>query len=187
LVGIDVGLKTFATFSTGEEQALAKVERAHSKLEQGMPARAKHRYVVARVRERIAWRRGDFTHQHSRRIVNQCDLIAVEDLSVNRMVHHHCLAKSISEAAWSQFTDLLSYKAAWASRRYLAVNPAYTSQDCAQGGHRKRELTLADRTSTCPCCGVTLDRDRNASLNSFGVGLHTLGLAPGNSRISAGE
>ncbi len=122
-MGNDVGLKTFATLSTGdevanprffrrEEHALAKVQRRLSKEEQGTPERAKRRRVVARVHERIAWRRGDFAHQHSRRIVNQFDLIAVEDLSVNRMTHTHCLAKSIYDAAWRQFADLLSYKAA---------------------------------------------------------------------------
>jgi putative transposase len=103
------------------------------------------------------------------------------------MVHNHCLAKSIHDAAWSQFTDLLSYKAAWAGRRYIAVNPAYTSQDCSHCGHRKRDLTLADRTSTCPCCGVTLDRDLNARLNMLGVGRHPLGLAPTSSRMYARE
>ena len=187
-VGIDVGLKTFATLSTGnevanprffraEERALAKVQRAHSKLEKGTPERAKHRKVIARVHERIAWRRGDFTHQHSRRIVNTFDLIAVEDLSVNRMVHNHCLAKSIHDVAWSQFASLLSYKAAWAGRKYVAVNPAYTSQDCSSCGHRKTDLSLADRTYTCPCCGVVLDRDYNASLNILRLGQQSLASA----------
>jgi putative transposase len=173
-VGIDVGLKTFATLSTGrvianprffraEEKALARVQRAHSKLEKGTRARAKHRQVVARVYERIAWRRGDFAHQHSRRIVNQCDLIAVEDLSVNRMVHHPCLAKSIQDAAWSQFTDLLAVKAAWAGRTFVAVNPAYTSQDCSGCGYRQ-VLSLSDR-------------DLNASLNVLSVGQHALASA----------
>jgi putative transposase len=163
-VGIDVGLKTFATLSTGqeianprffraEEKALAKVQRAHSKLEKGTPERAKHRHAVARVHERIAWRRGDFAHQHSRRTVSQFDLIAVEDLSVNRMTHNHCLAKSIHDAAWSQFASLLAYKAAWAGRRFVAVNPAYTSQDCSGCGHRQ-PLSLSDRTYSCPCCGI---------------------------------
>jgi putative transposase len=196
--GIDVGLKTFATLSDGqeitnprffrcEEKALAKAQRAHSRLEKGTPERAKHRQVVARVHERIAWRRGDFAHQHSHRIVNTFDLIAVEDLSVNRMVHTHCLAKSIHDAAWSQFASLLSYKAVWAGRKFVAVNPAYTSQDCSRCGHRKTDLTLADRTYTCSCCGVVLDRDLNASMNILGVGLHTLGLAPRSPRIYAGE
>jgi putative transposase len=186
-VGIDVGLKTFATLSTGEEvanprffrreeRALARVQRAHSKLTTGTPERATHRKVVARVHERIAWRRGDFAHQHSRRLVNTFDLIAVEDLSVNRMTHTHCLAKSIHDAAWSQFTALLAYKAAWAGRQFVAVNPAYTSQDCSSCGHRQA-LSLSDRTYTCPCCGLVLDRDLNASLNMLRLGQQSLASA----------
>jgi len=195
-VGIDVGLKTFAMLSTGqageageagqaivnprffrqEEQALAKAQRRLAKKEKGTPARAERRTVVARVYERTAWRRSDFTHQQSRRIVNAFDLIAVEDLSVNRMVHHHCLAKSIHDAAWSQFADLLSYKAAWAGRTFVAVNPAYTSQDCSQCGHRQT-MPLSDRVYTCPCCGVVLDRDLNASRNILRVGQHALASA----------
>ncbi len=121
-VGIDVGLKTFATLSTGheianprffrvEEKALGKVQRRLSKEEKGPRERAKRRRVVARVHERVAWRRGDFAHQRSRRIVNAFDVLAVEDLAVNRMTHNHypCLAKSISDAAWRQFTSLLAY------------------------------------------------------------------------------
>jgi putative transposase len=186
-VGIDVGLKTFATLSTGqdiaiprffrcEEHALAKAQRRLSKEKRGTPERARRRRVVARVHERIAWRRGDFAHQHSRCIVNQFDVIAVEDLSVNRMVHHHGLAKSIHDAAWSQFASLLSYKAAWAGRKYVAVNPAYTSQDCSGCGHRQA-LTLSDRTYTCPCCGLVLDRDLNASLNILALGQQCLASA----------
>jgi putative transposase len=186
-VGIDVGLKTFATLSTGdevanprffhhEEQALAKAQRRLAKAEKGTPERAERRKVVARVYERVAWRRGDFAHQHSRHIVNRFDLIAVEDLAVHRMTHHHCLAKSIHDAAWSQFADLIAYKAAWAGRRYVAVNPAYTSQECSQCGHRQT-MPLAERTYTCPCCGVVLDRDLNASLNILSVGQHALASA----------
>jgi len=186
-VGIDVGLQTFAALSTGqeianprffcaEERALARVQRRLSKAEKGTPERAERRKVVARVHERTRWRRGDFTHQHSRRIVNTFDLIAAEDLSVNRMTHNHCLAKSIHDAAWSQFTALIAYKAAWAGRRYVAVNPAYTSQDCSQCGHRQK-LSLSDRIYTCPCCGIVLDRDLNASLNILRLGRQSLASA----------
>ncbi|HEY7343023.1 MAG TPA: RNA-guided endonuclease TnpB family protein [Ktedonobacterales bacterium] len=187
VVGIDVGLKTFATLSTGaevanprffrqEERALAKVQRRLSKAEKGTPERAKRRKIVARAHERVAWRRSDFAHQHSRRITNTFDLIAVEDLAVNRMTHNHCLAKSIQDAAWSQFASLLSYKAAWAGRKYVAVNPAYTSQDCSQCGHRQK-LSLSDRTYTCSCCGIALDRDYNASLNILRLGQQSLASA----------
>ena len=174
-VGIDVGLKTFAMPTQGDpienprffrrdERALAGAQRRLSRVEKGTPERAARRQVVARIHERIAWRRGDFAHQHSRRIVDHFDLIAVEDLSVNRMMHTHCLAKSIADAAWGQFADLLSHKAAWAGRRCVAVNPAYTSQDCSGCGHRQ-PLSLSDRTYTCPCCGLVLDRDLNAARN----------------------
>jgi putative transposase len=180
-------LRIFATFSTGheiatphffrqEEQALVGAQRRLATEEKGTPARAKRRRVVARVHERIAWRRSDFSHQHSRRIADGYDLIAVEDLSVNRMVHHHGLAKSIHDAAWSQFASLLAYKAAWAGRKFVAVNPAYTSQDCSGCGHRQ-PLSLSDRTYTCPCCGLILDRDRNASLNILALGQQCLASA----------
>src|SRR5262249_25500932 len=107
-----------------EDKALAKIQRAHSKAQTGTPPRAKHRRAGARAPERIAWRRSDVTHQHSRRIVNAVDLIAVEDLAVNRMPHNHCLAKSSQDAAWRQFARLLSHKAAGAGRTCVAVNPA---------------------------------------------------------------
>jgi putative transposase len=159
-----------------EVRALAKAQRRLSKAEQGTPERAERRKVAARVYERSTWRRGDFAHQHSCRIVNRFDLIAVEDLAVNRMTHDHGLAKSIHDAAWSQFADLLVYKAAWAGRTFVAVNPAYTSQDCSRCGHRQ-PLSRSDRTYTCPRCGLVLDRDRNASLNILRLGQQSLASA----------
>jgi putative transposase len=186
-VGIDVGLRTFATLSTGEqianprffrheEQTLAKAQRRLSREEKGAPERAKRRKIVARVHERIAWRRGDFAHQHSRRIAVGYDQIAVEDLSVNRMTHNHCLAKSIHDAAWSRFVTFLSYKAVWAGRKFVAVNPVYTSQDCSGRGRRQR-LSLADRIYTCHCCGIRLDRDLNAAKNIWALGRQCLASA----------
>jgi putative transposase len=184
-VGIDVGLAVFAMPTQGDpianprffrrdERALAGAQRRLAKVEKGTPERAARRHVVARVHERIAWRRGDFAHQHSRGLVNVFDLIAVEDLAVNRMMHHHCFAKSIADAAWTQFAALLAYKAAWAGRQYVAVNPAYTSQDCSQCGHRQK-LSLADRVFQCPCCGLVLDPDRNAARNILRLARERLG------------
>jgi putative transposase len=196
VVGVDVGLASFATLSTGEqianprffrkeERALARVQRAHSKLTPGSPARRKHRKTVARVHERVRWRRENFAHQHSRRIVNQHQVIAVEDLAVNQMLHNHCLAKSISDAAWTQFSGFLAYKAAWAGRQFVPVNPAYTSQDCHACGHRQH-MPLSERIFTCPGCGVSCDRDHNAALNILARGLASIGsqsvVAPGFSR-----
>jgi putative transposase len=193
-VGIDVGLKTFATLSTGEEianprffrqeeKALAKVQRKHSKLDRGTSERRKHRQVVARVHERIAWRRGNFTHQQSRQIVNRFGIIAVEDLTVNRMMHNHCLAKSIADASWSAFFSQLTSKAAEAGRQLVKVNPAYTSQTCSVCGHR-HPMPLSERIFDCPCCHAHLDRDLNAARNILGLGLQSCVIpeAPGLSR-----
>jgi putative transposase len=194
-VGIDVGLKTFATLSTGEEianprffrkeeKALAKVQRKHSKLAKGTPERRKHRKAVARVHERVAFRRDNFTHQESRRLVDSYGVICVEDLHVNRMTHTHCLAKSIADASWSAFFSKLSCKAEEAGRKYVAVNPAYTSQTCSTCGHRQK-MPLSERLFACPRCHVQLDRDLNAALNIRALGLQGFGLsveAPGFSR-----
>jgi putative transposase len=133
----------------------------------------------------VRWRRENFAHQHSRRIVNQHQVIAVEDLAVNQMLHNHCLAKSISDAAWTQFSGFLAYKAAWAGRQFVPVNPAYTSQDCHACGHRQH-MPLSERIFTCPGCGVSCDRDHNAALNILARGLASIGsqsvVAPGFSR-----
>jgi putative transposase len=185
-VGVDVGLASFATFSTGEtidsprffrqdEKALAKAQSRLAKEAKDTPRRTKRRKAVARVHERSRFRRTDFSHQQSRKIVNRFQVIAVEDLSVHRMVHNHCLAKSISDAAWAEFVSMIRVKAEWAGRAFVAVNPAYTSQDCSRCGHRQK-MSLSDRIYRYPCCFLELDRDLNAALNLPRLGLQALGL-----------
>lgn len=184
-VGVDVGLDKFATLSDGqqivnprffrkEEEELAKAQRKLSAADKGTPERAKTRKVVARVHERIRFKRHDFAHQWARRLVNRYGLIVVEDLTINGMVHNHGLAKSIHDAAWSKFRQCLSCKAEEAGRAMVAVNPAYTSQDCSQCGHRQRKM-LSQRLHTCPCCGLGLDRDENAARNILRLGLQSQG------------
>jgi putative transposase len=179
--GIDVGVHSFATLSTGEaidnprffrtdEKALAKASRRLSKEAKGTPERSRRRKPVARIHERIAFRRLDFAHQTAHKIVNRFGFLAVEDLEVNRMVHNRCLAKSISDAAWSLFFTLLVSKAECAGRTVVKVNPAYTSQDCAQCG-RRQKMPLAEREFRCPCCRTVVDRDHNAALNILRIGL----------------
>ena len=186
-VGIDVGLKDFAYLSTDEaipapkfyrrdEKDLGKVQRKLSAQTKGSKERRHGKKAVGKVHARIANRRKDFTHQLSRKIVNRFGFIAVEDIHTNRMVHNHCLAKSILDAAWSQFIDYLAYKAEWAGRQLVKVNPAYTSQDCHECGHRQK-MPLSERTYCCACCGQSCHRDLNASLNilKIAVGQHSVG------------
>jgi len=189
-IGIDVGLKTFATLSDGveienprffrkEQDELAKVQRKLSKEVKGTPERRFRRKAVARVHECIGWKRQDFSHQQSRKIVDKYGKIFVEDLTVNRMLKNRRLSKSISDAAWSSFFSNLFAKAVEAGRIIFAVNPAYTSQTCSDCGYRKtgeEKLLLDYRVFDCPSCGLHIDRDLNAALNIKAVGLYRVGL-----------
>lgn len=185
-IGIDVGLTSFATLSNGEKIDNPRFFRrdekdlGKSKIKRDIPVRdscgGKHRNeIVNHIYERISNRRKDFAHQWSRKLVNRFGVICVEDLEVNKMVHNHCLAKSILDASWSQFFTYLSYKAEWAGRKVVAVNPAYTSQTCSSCGHRQK-LTLATKEYICPCCGLVIDRDQNAALNILALGLQCIGI-----------
>lgn len=179
-IGIDVGLKTFASLSNGEnianprffrrnEKALAKAQRKLAKQVRGSHKRRKAKKVVSRIHERVRNRRHDFVHQTARKIVNRYGVIAVEKLNVKGMVKNHCLAKSISDASWSMFRNVLSQKAARAARTYAEVNPAYTSQTCSGCGHIAKK-SLSQRQHDCQMCGLSLDRDTNAAINILSVG-----------------
>jgi len=188
-IGIDMGLEHFATLSNGEqienprffkheEKALAKAQRKLSAQEKASKARAKARKVVARVHERINWKRHNFAHQKSRKLVNRFNTIAVEDLSINDMRKNNFryINKSISDAAWRMFLDCLRYKAECAGSRCIQVNPAYTSQTCSNCGNRHK-LKLSDRIYHCPVCSLEIKRDVNAALNIMSLGLQTLGVS----------
>ena len=182
-VGVDVGLKDIIATSDGEsvsspkflrkeEKELARAQRRLSKVPKGSRERAKRRKAVAMIHERIKNKRSNFAHQESRKLVNRYGFIAVEDLSVNRMNKNRCLAKSIMDAAWTDLTNKLTYKAEYAGRVLVRVNPAYTSQDCSCCGHRQ-VMPLDKRVYECPSCGMSFDRDTNAALNIRTLGLQS--------------
>ena len=184
-VGIDVGIKTFAVLSDETEipnpkffkQSAKRIAQKQRKLElqkKGSPERTKVKKIVAKIHERIAFRRADFAHQESTKIINQYGRIFVEDMTINEMNSHRCLNRSIRDAAWSQFFSFLSYKAENAGREFRKINPAYTSQTCSSCGHRQK-MPLSCRTYSCPCCSMEKDRDHNASLNILRLGLESRG------------
>jgi putative transposase len=186
-VGIDVGLKTFATLSDGttienprffkqSEKALAKVQRRLIRQDKVTKQRAKAKMVVAKVYERMTNRREDFAHRQSKRIVDKYGTICVEDLDIKGMLTGGSevrMAKGIQDVAWRSFLCKTAYKAESAGRPFQKVNPAYTSQDCSGCGNRQT-MKLSDRTYHCPACGLSLDRDLNAAKNILAVGLHSL-------------
>jgi putative transposase len=208
-VGIDVGLKAFAFLSTGEqidtprffrqeEKHLAQAQRRLSKTEKGTPERGERRKIVARVHERIRWRRENFVQQESRQLVNRFGLIAVESLVVRSMVKRPTpkldavtgeyvpngassktgLNKSIADAAWSAFFTALVTKAEEAERHVVKVPPAYTTQACNDCGYRQ-VMPLSVRVYICEQCGEVRDRDHNASLNILQTALGRQSVALG--------
>jgi len=184
-VGIDVGLKTFAYLSTGEEianprffraeeAALARASRKLSQAPKGSTQRAHKRKVVARIHERISNRRKNFIEQEVNKLIKRFGLIAVEALMVRNMIKNPRLAKSIADASWSMFFSHLLDKAEEAGRVVVRVNPAYTSQTCSACGHCQ-PLPLSVRVYECPQCGLVIHRDHNGSLNILADGLQAVG------------
>jgi putative transposase len=185
-VGLDVGLKTFAYLSTGEEipnprffraegAALARAQRKLSKARHaGSRERQKKRKVVARVHERIGNRRKNFIEQEVCKLIKRFGLLAVEVLVVRNMVKNPKLAKSIADASWSKFFAQLLCKAEEAGREVVRVNPAYTSQTCSACGHRQ-PLPLSVRVYECPRCRLVIARDHNGSKNILEEGLKAVG------------
>jgi putative transposase len=184
-VGIDVGLKTFAYLSTGEEianprffrreeAALARASRKLSKAPKGSKQREKKRKVVARVHERIGNRRKNFIEQEVCKLLKRFGLLAVEALVVRNLVKNPQVAKSIADASWSMFFTRLLDKAEEAGRDVVRVNPAYTSQTCSVCGHR-RPMPLSVRVYECPHCGLVIHRDHNGSKNILAEAFQAVG------------
>lgn len=185
VVGIDVGLESFATFSTGEkignprflrqdEKNLKRAQRKLSKLAKGTLKRKRAKKVVSRIHERISNRRSNFAHQESRKLANRFGFVAFENLNIQNMQSNHRLTKSISDAAWNQFVLFTTYKVEKTGGCVIQVAPRYTSQICSQCGERVVK-TLSDRIHQCSC-GLVLDRDHNAALNILSMGLHAVGI-----------
>ncbi len=166
--GIDVGLKLLITLSNGEsieppkflrvsEKKLAREQIHLSKKKLRLKNRNKQRIVVAKVHRRIRNQRKDFNQKLSTNLVNQYDYIVFEDLQIKNMVKNHHLAKSISDAGWSQLISLTESKAEYAGKVVERVNPYGTSQTCICGYKVPKKLSM--RTHRCPNCGLVADRD----------------------------
>jgi len=186
VVGCDVGLKEFATLSDGTiisnpkcikkyENKLAKEQRKLSKKQKGSKNRFKQRLKVRKIQNKIRDTRKDFLHKTSNSIAKNYDGIFVEDLNIKGMMKNHCLAKSIADVSWSEFNRQLEYKCKWGFKHYLKIGRFEpTSKTCSNCGC-VQEMPLSKRIFDCPNCGISIDRDLNASLNIRNIGLNTVG------------
>ena len=185
-VGIDVGLTMLATLSDGteienprwmqrHEDRIARANRALARKQKRSKNRAKAREALHRAHRRAVNARRNYLHHVSKWLVAHHDLIAYEALNVKGMAQGN-LAKSIMDAAWSLLLFQLRYKAESAGVHVIAVNPRGTSQICSGCGQNVPKK-LAQRTHSCPHCGLILGRDHNAGRNILALGMSAAGLS----------
>lgn len=184
-IGIDVGLKTFATQSDGteisnpkwfrESQSKLRTAQKHlSRKKLGSKRRQKQRIKVARIHEKVSNQRNHFLHNYSTQLVKNFDVIVVEDLNVKGMVKNRKLSKSISDAGWSKFFFMVEYKSEWYGKSFIKIDRWFpSSKTCFECGTVKQDLKLSDREWTCEC-GNHILRDPNAAKNIERVGVETL-------------
>ena len=184
-LGLDVGLTHFYTDSDGQtvenprhlrksQKALKRLNHRFSRTKKGSKNRAKARNRLSRKHLKVSRQRKDFAVKLARCVIQSSDLVAYEDLQVRNLVKNRKLAKSISDAAWSNFRQWLEYFGKVFGVVTVAVPAHYTSQNCSNCGEVVKK-SLSQRTHRCVHCGVVLDRDKNAAINILELGLRTVG------------
>jgi len=175
-IGIDTGIKTFATYSDGTEienpkhlkssiKRLKVLQRRASRKQKGSSNRKKANLKVAILHEKISNQRLDFLHKTTTAIAKQYDTVACENLNIAGMVKNHKLAQSISDLGLGRFYTLLEYKMNERGGNYLEIGRFEPSSKMCGCGVINKELTLSDRVWTCKSCGSINDRDVLAANN----------------------
>lgn len=180
VVGIDVGIKDFATLSNGvvipnqkfllqSQKKLKKLQQKFARQEKTSKKRQQTKILIARLHKKNANQRKDFNHKNSKAILNLCDNqthIGIENLNIQGMMKNHKLAKSIADCGWYQFLNFLEYKAQAVGKHILKIDRFYpSSKACSSCGVVNNALTLAIREWECQACHTKHKRDINASVN----------------------
>ncbi len=188
-IGLDMGLRYFYADSFGNTEAnprfyrqgerkLNRLNRQKSvkyrkntKPQSNNYHKARKSYALAHLK--VSRQRQDHAVKLARCVCASNDCIVYEDLKVRNLVRNSKLAKSISDAGWTQFRSWLEYYGWKMGKITIAVPPHFTSQDCPKCNRRVKK-SLSTRTHVCEC-GCTMDRDYAASIQILKKGLSTLG------------
>jgi putative transposase len=176
-VGVDLGIKSFATLSNNDvianpkylrenQSKLIKIQKHYSRKEKGSNRQKKCRLRLAKLHEKIANQRNYFIHNVTSMLVNKFDNIVIEDLNVEGMVKNHNLAQALSDVSFGEFRRQLEYKALWYGKNVIVADRfSPSSKTCSCCGYIMKDLKLSDRTFSCPNCNTSMDRDLNAAIN----------------------
>ena len=178
-VGVDLGIKTYATLSNKLsytypmylENNLVKLKELQTKFSKSKSKRI--RLKIAKLHEKIANQRLDFIHKLTKELTINYKSVAIEDLDIKGMLEGHSdLSRRISDCSWFTFRQLLTYKSELYGCNLIVIPRFYpSSKSCSNCSYINDNLKLTDREWLCPNCGLTLDRDYNASLNILNKGL----------------
>ena len=176
VVGVDLGIKSQATLSTGivipnpkyycQEQAkLARLQRQLSRKQKGSNRRNKARIKVARCHRRIANLRSNTLHQATTYLCKNHAHVVVEDLNVSGMLANHKLAKAIADCSFYEFRRQLEYKSKKFGSQLTIIDRWYPSSKTCSSCGNVQDMSLRERRYDCHSCGISIDRDLNASIN----------------------
>ena len=176
ILGIDYAMQGMAVFSekieTEEagffrknEKRLAREQRKLSRCVRGSHNYELQKKKVARCHEKIRNQRRDYLHKLSRKIADNYDAVAVEDIDMKAMGQCLHFGKSVQDKGYGMFREMLDYKLAWKGKKMVKVDRFFpSSKKCCKCGRIKKELKLSERVYRC-ACGNEMDRDRNAAIN----------------------
>ena len=175
-VGIDLGIKTFATLSNGKEipnpknlknamTRLKRLQRNLSRKVKGSNNREKARHVLACQYERVTNRRNDFLEKVTHELVTTYDTICLETLSARNMMKNHHLAQALSDIAIGRFNERIEQKAEWYGTNILRIGRFEPSSKMCSCDYVYKDLKLSQRVWTCPSCGRRNQRDLLAANN----------------------
>ncbi|MDQ2097799.1 MAG: RNA-guided endonuclease TnpB family protein [Tychonema bourrellyi B0820] len=181
-IGIDLGIKTFAVMSNGdqaESPSYKKLDRKVRKLQRKLARQTKDsrrrnltRIKIAKLHNRITDTRSYFLHKLSTKIVNENQVIILEDLNVSGMVKNRKLSRAISQQGWYEFRTLCEAKSEKFSREFKVISRwEPTSQVCSDCGFKWGKIDLSIRSVLCLSCNTEQDRDENAAKNIEKVGM----------------